>query len=366
MTNATYPSRVSVGDEIDLVELLQSLWAQKWLIALVTLMVTLGAACYAFLSKPVYESRVAVLPPKLSDIAGFNVARDERKGLKPFSVDDVYAVFTRNLQAEDSRRQFFRDVYLPSLNEEQRSGSQDRLYKAFAGVLSVKAPSKNQPDRYVIAVEHNDPTQAAEWAKRYINQVTLKSLDDMLQTTRREVEVRSGQIQQQIKSLRGVAKIRRNDRLFQLKEALAVAEAVGLENPPVISGQVAEQLSAVMNGDLMYMRGAKALRAEINVLESRKSDDPFIPSLRDLEEQYNFYAGMQVVPEAVAISRQDGDVVTPDAPIKPKKALILMIGALLGGMLGGFVALVRLMLNKHSATTTEALSTSTSQPIGVA
>lgn len=55
----------------------------------------------------------------------------------------------------------------------------------------------------------------------------------------------------------------------------------------MISGQVSEQLSAIMNGSLMYMRGSKALRGEIEALESRVSDDPFIPALRTLQEQEN-------------------------------------------------------------------------------
>lgn len=362
MTFSTYPRAASEGEEIDLIALIQGFWTQKWLITLVTLLVTLGAASYAFLSKPVYESRLAVLPPTLSEIAGFNVARDERKGLKPFSVDDIYSVFTRNLQAEESRQHFFREVYLPSLDQEQRSGSQDRLYKEFGEVLTVKAPSKKESDLYVIAVESHNPVRAAEWAKLYLEQVTLRSLDDMLKATRREVEVKGEQIRQEIKSLREVAKVRRHDRLSRLREALVVAEGVGLENPPVISGQMAEQLSAVMNGDLMYMRGAKALSAEIEVLENRTSDDPFIPSLRSLEEQYNFYASAHVIPEAVSISRQDGAVVIPDAPIKPRKVLILVLGMLLGGILGLFIALVRLVISKDLAVTQRPL-TVTSQPI---
>ncbi|MCY1547895.1 G-rich domain on putative tyrosine kinase [compost metagenome] len=59
---------------------------------------------------------------------------------------------------------------------------------------------------------------------------------------------------------------------------------------------------------------------------------------------------MQSAPEKVAIFRQDGAVVTPDAPIKPKKALILALGVVLGGMLGLFIALIRLMLNERLVT----------------
>lgn len=355
MTSDACPGRVTAGDEIDLVELLQSLWSQKWLIVLITLMVTLGAASYAFLGKPVYESRIAVLPPALSDIAGFNLGRDVKSGLKPFSVDDIYTVFTRNLQAEGSRHQFFRGVYLPSLDEEWRSGSRDGPYEAFARVLSVKTPNKSQPERYVIIVGHSDPAQAAEWAKLYMDQVVRQSLDEILQNIRRELGVKGRQLQQEIDTLREFVKVRKNDRIIQLKEALTVAEVLGLANPPIISGQITEQLSAIMGGDLMYMRGSKALRAEIEVLGNRTSDDPFIPSLRNLEEQYNFYTGIQVAREEVAVSRQDGAVVTTDAPIKPKTVLILVLGILFGGILGVFIALVRLMFSKKSATTQVAL-----------
>ena len=351
MTEQTYPRQANSDGDIDLVELFYGLWAQKWLIGLITLVFAVGAASYAFFSKPVYEARIAVLPPSLSDIAGFNLGRGGKDELESFSVADVYSVFTRNLQGDDARRHFFREVYLSSLDENLRSGSQDALYGSFVKTLSVKALDKNQPDRYTVVVERHDPAQSAEWAKRYIEHVTKLSLDEVLQNIRRENEVKGAQVQQEIKSLRDFAKARREDRIIRLQEALVVADALGLVNAPVISGQIAEQLSAFMDGELMYMRGSKALRAEISVLKNRTSDDPFIPSLRNLEEQYAFYEGMQLDPQKVAVARQDGVVEVPDSPIKPKKPLIVALGLVLGGMLGVFAALIRLMLRKSSAKT---------------
>ncbi|WP_223517297.1 LPS O-antigen chain length determinant protein WzzB [Pseudomonas sp. GL-B-19] len=352
MTNDISPRRTLRDDETDLVELLLSLWTQKWLIILVTLTITAGAALYAFLSKPVYEARISVLPPSLSNIAGFNLGRSGARGLVPFSVSDVYAVFTRNLQAEEVRRQFFREVYLPSLDAEQRSRSLDRLYMEFSGSLSVKAPDKNQPDRYVIVVERHDPGQAADWAKRYIDLTARQSLGEMLKNAQSELSVQAGNIERQIKSQRDTAKARRADRITQLQEALKVAEEVGLEKPPLITGRSNDsELAAFMGGSLMYMRGAKALRAELQVLKSRESDDPFISDLRNLQEQYELYAGVSLDPEGVAVFRQDGKIELPDAPIKPKKALILALGVVLGGMLGLFIALIRLMIKKRLATT---------------
>jgi chain length determinant protein (polysaccharide antigen chain regulator) len=349
VTDDNYQHQAPRNDEIDLVELLYGLWTQKWLILLVTLAVSAGATAYAFLAKPVYATRVTVMPPSLSEIADFNLGRNGGTGLKPFSVSDVYAVFTRNLQAEKNRRQFFREVYLQSLDEARRSGSHDALYKGFAATFSISAPNKSQPDLYSVAVEHHDPAQAAAWAKHYVDQVAQQSLDEMLKNAQRELAVHAQNIEQQIEGRRESAKARREDRITQLHEALTVAEAIGLENPPVITGRTEDnrELSAFMDGSLMYMRGSKALQAELRVLKARESDDPFIPELRDLEEKYKLYASVKLDPERVAVFRQDGEVEQPDAPIKPKKALILALGVVLGGMLGLFIALIRLMLKKR-------------------
>ncbi|VXC26419.1 regulator of length of O-antigen component of lipopolysaccharide chains [Pseudomonas sp. 9AZ] len=348
-------SQAIYGDEIDLVELFCGLWAQKWLIILVTMLCVIGAATYAFFTTPVYEARIAVQPPTLSDIAGFNQGRTGDKtrgnGLKPFVVDDVYAVFSRNLQSDSSKRKFFREVYLPSLDEAQRSGSRDSLYKNFNNKLSINVPDKNQPQRFSVAVNYHSPQLASAWAKEFIDQVAERSLTEMLENAERELAVQARNIEQQIKSEQVGAKSRRDDRIVQLQEALKVAEAIGLDNPPVITGRVSNEseLSAFMDGSLMYMRGTKALRAEMQVLVERLSDDPFVPELRELEAKYQVFSSVSINPEKVAVFRQDGDIEVPDQPIKPKKALVLVLGVLLGGVLGVFAALIRLILIKRAA-----------------
>lgn len=96
-----------------------------------------------------------------------------------------------------------------------------------------------------------------------------------------------------------------------------------------------------MDGQLTYMGGSKALKAEIQNLETRKSDDPFIGKLRALQIKKNFYTDLQVTPDTDSAYRQDGHIGQPDRSIKPKKGLIIMLGLVLGGMLGFMIALVR-------------------------
>ncbi|MFC5695799.1 LPS O-antigen chain length determinant protein WzzB [Pseudomonas sp. GCM10022186] len=337
------------NSEIDLIELVQSVWNYKLVISIFALVGGLCAAGYAFLSSPVYEARISFLPPSLSDVAPLSSGRSEM-GLEPFKVDDIYSVFTRNLESDHSLRRFYKTVYLPALRAEDREGySNGRLYARFLKDFKVVAPDRLRPERYSLVVQGKNPDEITRWATTYIEQVAGESLEQAVGNARREVDVAANTVQQRIASLRATAQTRRQDRIIQLKEALKVAEAVGLVEPPVLSGQTSEQLNAIMEGSLTYMRGSKALRAELSALESRVSDDPFIPQLRGLEEKYELYASIAADSPKIGVFRQDGDVVLPDEPIKPKKALILSLGVILGGVLGGLFAVVRVVLKRRAA-----------------
>lgn len=340
-------------DEIDLRELFAGLWAERLLILLVTLVVGAGAAAYAFLAAPVYEAKSSLLPPRLSDIAGYNVGRAEAK-LVEFKVADVYSVFTRNLISESARRSFFREVYLPSLTEEQRSAPQDVLWKQYSATLTAKAPDlKARPEYFEVRVEHKDPELAAQWVNLYVERAAELARSDMQQNVRQELDARIQEIERQIEVLREAALKRREDRIARLKEALVVADKVGVDAPQVTPGRTSSDgdLSSFVDGSLMYMRGAKAIRAELQVLEARESDDPFISELRYLQSRLVFLQRIDVKPDNVAVFTLDSAAEVPETPIKPKKALILAIGVVFGGMLGVFIALVRRMMRKSQPAT---------------
>lgn len=341
------PSVHNQSDEIDLIEIIQRLWMKKWLIIGITVATTLIAAAYAFLTPPVYRAQATLMPPTLSDIAGFNLARNKDIGLEAFKVDDVYRVFTRNLQSDQSKRRFYNEIYLPSLTDSQKRASRDALYKSFLEHLTIIGPTSSQPDRFILNIEGLDPSEAAQWVEDYVRNVEQQSIDEMLNNAQSEIQVRGRNLTQQIETLRESAKVRREDRLVQLKEALKVAQAIGLENPPMIAGQMNDQLSAIMEGNLTYMRGAKALTAEIDALTQRASDDPFVPELRNLQEQHTLYASLRIQPERVAVYRLDGAIETPDQPVRPKKVLILVLGAVLGGGLGVFLGLFAIVLGRQ-------------------
>lgn len=338
------------GDnEIDLSELFASLWAERLLILLVTLVIGSAAAAYAFLSSPVYEAKSSLLPPRQSEIASYNLGR-KAANLPDFKVADVYSIFTRNLTSEAARRSFFREVYLPSLDEAERSLPQDLLWRRFNDRLSAKAPdAKNRPEYFEVRIELKDPELAAQWSNLYVERAAELARNDMQQNVRQEIDTRIQEIERSIQVLREAALKQREDRIARLKEALIVADQVGIDAPQVTPGRTASdgELSSFVDGSLMYMRGAKAIRAELQVLEARESDDPFINELRGLQSQLVFLQRIDVKPDNVAVFTLDSAAEVPETPIKPKKALILALGIVLGGMLGLFIALARSMLRKN-------------------
>ncbi|WNF45449.1 Wzz/FepE/Etk N-terminal domain-containing protein [Pseudomonas sp. SG20056] len=333
-------------DEIDLVEVIQNLWTQKWLIVACMVVAIAFAAAFAFLSAPVYEASSGVLPPRPSEIADYNQIRREIN-LAELKVADVYRVFTRNLLAGRLKRELFLDTYLPSLSDAQAGAAEDQLWAEFNSMLKVRAPdSKSSPGYFIITLKHADPQIAADWVNRYLSKVAEKSEADLEANLLAEINSRVQSIEREIEILRSGAQTRREDRIVRLLEAKLVAEAAGIDSPKMGLSETASsgELSEFVSGNLDYMRGFRAIRAELAALEQRKSDDPFISELRELEDRLTLLRSLDVASGTVAVYTLDHAAEVPQTPIKPNKSLIMTLGLVLGGMLGVFAALVRSVL----------------------
>lgn len=336
----TQKERRLQSDEIDLLDLLQGLWRQRGLIVVIALLITTISAIYAFVARPVYEAKAQLVPPANSEIAELNYGRTQAAELQPFTVDQVYNVFLQHLQGDTLRRQFYEEIYLPSLGE---AGSKkgEASYSRFSSSLIITEQQDNGTHRASVAIQHADPATAAAWVQDYIQRAALSARQEVVSSATKEAQVRSQNLAQQIENARKDGARTREDKIARLSEALRIAKAIGLENPPLIKSDISKEVSSRMDGELTYMRGVKALSAEIENLQSRASNDPFIDNLRHLQVQQRFYDDLDVQPRAVEVYRLDGVIEQPEIPVKPRKGLIIAVGLLVGLMLGSMVALVR-------------------------
>ncbi|MBK5002889.1 hypothetical protein IAE37_005165 [Pseudomonas sp. S31] len=324
------------ADEIDLFQLVAGIWGQKLKIAVTAGVITAIAIAYAFVATPIYEAKVFIQPPTHNDISQLNFGRGGNSGLSMITVKEAYEAYLRHLQSESLRREFFRNTYLPSLKSDERSGSLDSEYNKFRDVLTFGVANKDSPNRFFVKVNHPNPQVAAEWVVSYADMAGRRGVAEVVKDAKSDATIKAINLEQQIQASRESVRKQREDRIVQLTEALRVATSIGLDKPPIISNSLSGEVSASMDGPLTYLRGSKAIAAEIENLRNRTSDDPFVPNLRQRQEAVDFYRSLQVDPGVVQVFRQDGSVESPDKPIQPKKMLIILLG-LIAGLLGGLL-----------------------------
>ncbi|MGE6821310.1 LPS O-antigen chain length determinant protein WzzB [Pseudomonas soli] len=347
--------RLIERDEVELIELFESIWQHKLLVICTTLIVLGGAMAYALLATPVYEVKAVVLPPAKSEIAVLNEGRGGESGLDLYTSKDVYEVYLRSLQSESLRREFFREDYLSSLSEKDREASQDALYERFNKMLTVSRVGKDAADRFSVRAATDAPSLSVQWVERYIEMAAVRARRILIADAMSDAAVLAGSLEQSINQSLATARKQREDEIARLTEALKVARSIGLELPPIITGSVADEVSAGMKGELTYMRGTKALEAEIVNLTGRSSDDPFVANLRQWQESRDFYRNIRIESAAVGVYQKDGVVEQPDSPVQPRKALI-MLGGLLAGMILGVVLALIARFRAIRSTCTDAVS----------
>ncbi|TDK52835.1 LPS O-antigen chain length determinant protein WzzB [Pseudomonas moraviensis] len=345
----TSNNKIDSSIELDFFEIFNALWARKMVVIGFTLISGLLAAVYAFTTNPIYESKYYIGPPTVSDIANLNFGRSEKSPLKPFTVDQVYKAFLHNLRSESQRRAFFESTYLPASGLDNSSASNGNLYSTFSKNLTVELVGSEEDGRWSVALQDSRPDRSVEWVSAYVNQVGASTARELAQNANKEAVVVGRSLMLEIETLRESSRKIREDKIAKIREALLVAQSSGLKNTVVFAGKGSESLAGNMTDDNMYLRGSRALEAELKNLESRASDDAFTPGLRDIQKDVDFYSKLEAEKFAITAFRHDGVLDLPASPVKPKKALIVFLGLLFGGLLGSSISLISYFIGKRRA-----------------
>jgi len=199
-----------------------------------------------------------------------------------------------------------------------------------------------------------------------------------------ESALNRARLQDELAALREELKTRRTHRIQKLNEAIAIAESLGIRTPTTPSAMTQSTRSGtqvirteVTNQEIpLYFMGTEALTAERDALASRESDDfiepriaeiqseltmlennreveilqerdqedLYLTDLAELREEAARLKGIKLDTERLRLVRLDQLALQSLNPIKPKKAMIIALGLVLGGMLGVFIALVRSLM----------------------
>lgn len=328
--------------EISLMELFHIFYQKKRVLVLTTLLGLVLGFAVVFFSKPVYEAAIKVTAASEGDIAAFNLGRSWNKSaLKPMSAEDIYLIFNNELLSETAKNAFFNQFYLSSLSQQQKEKySSAQIYASFIKNFAIIEHPKGVSEpfsKFTVAIRGNNPQQVAMWLKQFLRVVQEQTLTKILNNIKQQNSVLVYNLQQQIDRARETAKVERYDRITQLKETMRVAQLARQNEDDLFDSAPNSK----------YPPNLALLRAEINNLSERKSDDAFIPKLRTLQAELGFYKSLAVKRNQVAVFHLDGTIETPNMPIAPKKRLIMMVALVLGLLAGVFAVMLQIAWRKE-------------------
>lgn len=346
--NTTPAQPHTYDDEIDLIELVQDLWHEKWLIIAIGFVTSLIALIYALVATPVYQATAYIQEPTLSQIQSYNTGR-KLAGLSEFTPKGIYSTFITEAKSRTLARNFLQEVYLPTTESDVANLSEQQLLARLSKLVNIKQTDpKANPNNYEISFTSSNAKEAARFANAYLNLAIDLTKEKINLDINSEVSAKIEHLTARMNNLRANAERIRFEEIERLEEALEIAKSVGITKPVFTSGKTTAEGANYVDRNLTYLRGSVALESQLKVLKNRKNDDPFIGGLSGLKTELELLTALDLEKNNAEIITIDQLAEVPENRIKPKRKLILAVGIVAGGMLGVFAALIRSMLRKRA------------------
>lgn len=173
-------------DEVDLFELLQKLWAQKFIIISLTLFGLASAAGYAYLTPPKFESTTVLAPPSITAFAPFvqdvKVSSSSTVDLLGVALelsDNVMILFNRRLLAPTTHAAFV--LERPS----------------FASCITVASQNKSNLSKVTVSVTCEDEVAsllALDEYIKYASKMTAKEFHALMMAVGVERSIQASEL----------------------------------------------------------------------------------------------------------------------------------------------------------------------------
>lgn len=324
-------------NEIDITELVQSIWKQRAIVLLFTGIGFTAAVLYATLATPVFEVSTSIRPVSTTNLDELN-----ESGL--YKIDPLEALqrIGSAMESYDVRLKFF-TTYPQYLAPIQVAGSSiEATFENFnrgAFLLTQIDPKKSASLSPAINLTLNYPkgldgvgiindfttfVVKSEKEKIGSNLQTLianriDKIEKNLESQKAAYEantsssiagllekdkIRQQMLQDELKALRAQLQTRKQNRIKELEEAISIAKQLGISKPSTPSslgdtGSAREGntiRTEVNNQQIpLYFMGQLALEAERTTLISRRSDDFTEPRIDQIQKELSLLANNREV-----------------------------------------------------------------------
>ena len=345
---------------IDLYELWITLWNKKWSVIAVTVIAALGSVAYALLAPHVYKAEALLLPPKAKDVQTLNVQGMQGvqgvqgvQGMQGVTAAGAFAAFKNNLSSRSLQKKFIdeqglMDILAPDKTPETRD---IEILESFAKMIIIKNGIGMS-----VSMESDNPEFAAKLVNDYVSYFDLETVRGLVSDAKNSIEEQIMDIEYKIDSKRQMTKLRREDQVLRYQEASIIARVLGIKKRVDATNIIQ---NTQMNVDIatastpLYYLGIEALSAEISILKNRKSDDPFISGLRDMQENLALLRSFKFDVSGMHSVTVDQVAYPPKNRIKPNRRQIVSLGTVVGLFLGIFLVFFVSFVQKQRETHSE-------------
>ncbi|MGD8172492.1 LPS O-antigen chain length determinant protein WzzB [Vibrio sp. TRT 21S02] len=371
VTNQNYPElpqNFPQSNEINLRELFDALWVGKWTIIVTTVLFAVSAICYSLFAQQWWSSKAKVSQSQPQDIAAyqqqvkqfqpvFDIYQEDGTVLVSEELNDLmdtevlFQRFIDGLNSTNNKKAFldassefqvFKQQLIENTegNVEAEKEANRKLYAEwFQKILASAVDKKAEFSPYNVSFQATTKESSFIMLSKYMGVIKQKARNDALNNLEAIVTAKKHELIQQKHILTSQAKNRLQVEVERAQYALDIAEAAGV-NQPIQTNSNQEIFSI----DL----GTKALAAKVKALESVKNLSVIEPRLQQIDAKLDMLNNLKVDRSIdFQTFRFLENVEPPISRDKPKRALIAVLGTLLGGMLGVAIVLIRFAFRRE-------------------
>ncbi|EKS6929387.1 MULTISPECIES: LPS O-antigen chain length determinant protein WzzB [Enterobacter] len=307
-------------EQIDLLDLVLQLWRGKWMIATFVVVFIALAVGYLTFAKEKWTSSAIIAQPDVAQIATYSNALNILYGSAAPSMLDV------QIRAIGRFNSSFSALA-------QALENQDEPEK-----LTIEPAVKGESLPLSVSYTSTSAEAAQKQLAQYIQQVDEQTSKELTVDLQNSIKEQIKTLNDSLVNQEKVAQEQKDLRIKQIAEALKNAEAAKISSPQLQQTQDVTQ-------ETMFLLGSEGLKSMIQNEASR----PLVFSAAYYQTRQNLLdiQNLNVNPDTIHVYRY---VMKPDLPVRrdsPKKAIVLILAVLLGGMIGSGVVLGRNALRNY-------------------
>ncbi len=334
-------------DEISLQDLYFVLVKQKRVILLILVASVIASVLYVMFAPKIYQVSARIIIPGEDDLvlsnrsqenlepAGNGLARSNpvlvvREELKD-KLNPAKKIFTQfqTVLLKDGSWNNFVNGHRNLFQAQENNNSS----KVVRNPIELGKDDFFVGDHVVVKYFSSNLEDISTVLEQYIEFARQEYITQLIASRVRRIEREIESLKLDIKQARQQETIKRQDEIAIIKNDLAIAKKLNLTENSSLT------VAASNINVPRYLRGTKVLTAELESLQNRTSDDPYISGLRDKQQKLEKLEAIKFTETQFSPFILDGSIQAAEK-IKPKSGLILVSGLVLGIFFGLFMAFI--------------------------